>query len=264
MKFQIDHDYHIHSFLSDCSRDPEQNPARILRYAEENGLQDICLTDHGWDALVPGASDWYRRHPLDYIRRALPLPQSENVRFHFGCETDMNKQLTVGMSLQGLQTLDFLIVPTTPLHMTGFTIDPEDDAPERRAVLYIRRFEALLETNFPRNKIGIAHLTCSLIAPNGQHLRVIDMVPDDVFRTLFTKTAQKGYGVELNMPAVYETDALLNSALRPYRIAKQCGCQFYMGSDAHHPQDLEGAPAQFRALAELLELQESDKFRPFA
>ena len=263
MKYQIDHDYHIHSYLSECSSDPRQNAERILQYAEENGFRDICLTDHGWDATVSGASEWYTRQSLDYIRRSLPLPQSENVRFHFGCETDMNKHLVVGMSLQGLQTLDFLIVPTTHLHLTGFSIDPEDDALERRAALYIRRFEALTETNFPRNKVGIAHLTCSLIAPDGQHLRVIDMVPDEVFRTLFTKTAQKGYGVELNMPAVYETDADLASALRPYRIAKQCGCRFYMGSDAHHPEAFEGMAEKFRTLADLLELQESDKFRPF-
>ena len=152
MKFQIDHDYHIHSFLSDCSRDPEQNPQRILRYAEENGLRDICLTDHGWDASVSGASDWYRRQPLEHIRRALPLPQSDTVRFHFGCETDMDKHLMIGMSLQ---------------------------------------------------------------------------------------------------------------ALRPYRIAKQCGCKFYLGSDAHHPEDFAGMPEQFRTLVSLLDLQESDKFRPF-
>ena len=263
MKFQIDHDYHIHSFLSECSSDPAQNPRRILRYAEENGLHDICLTDHGWDASVPGAHDWYRRQSLSYIRRSLPLPQSETVRFHFGCETDMNKHLTIGMSLQALQTLDFVIVPTTHLHMTGFTIDPEDDAIERRAALYIRRFEALLDAPYPQNKVGIAHLTCDLIAPHGAYLRVIDLVDDDVFRTLFTKTAQRGFGVELNMPAVYDSDADLASALRPYRIAKQCGCKFYLGSDAHHPEDFERMPTQFRALAELLDLRESDKFRPF-
>ncbi|MBQ7541523.1 MAG: hypothetical protein IJT44_04435 [Clostridia bacterium] len=263
MKFQIDHDYHIHSFLSECSQDPMQDAEHILRYAEENGLKDICLTDHSWDESVCGASDWYRRQSLEHIRRALPLPQSKTVRFHFGCETDMDKHLTIGMSPQALNTLDFLIVPTTHLHMTGFTIDPQDDAVERRAALYIRRFEALLDAPYPQNKVGIAHLTCSLIAPRGEYLQVIDLVPDAVFRTLFTKTAQRGFGVELNMPAVYGSDRELSSALRPYRIAKQCGCKFYLGSDAHHPEDFEGIPAQFRALAELLDLRESDKFRPF-
>ena len=263
MKFIIDHDYHIHSFLSDCSRDPEQNPQRILRYAEETGLRDICLTDHGWDASVHGANEWYERQSLDHIRRALPLPQSDTVRFHFGCETAMNKRLVIGMSLKALQTLDFLVVPTTHLHMTGFTIDAKDDAFERRAVLYVRRFEALLKAPFPKNKVGVAHLTCPLIAPHGGYLQVLGQVSDDVFRALFTKTAQRGFGVELNMPAVYGSDQELAAVLRPYRIAKQCGCKFYLGSDAHHPEDFEGMPAQFRALVELLDLQESDKFRPF-
>lgn len=263
MKFQIDHDYHIHSCLSDCSRDPEQTPERILRYAEENGLGAICLTDHAWDSAVPGASEWYARQSLEHIRLALPLPQSESVRFYFGCETDMDKHLTIGMSEEAMRTLDFVIIPTTHLHMTGFTIDPQDDAIERRAALYIRRFEALLHKQY-RGKIGIAHLTCSLIAPHGQFLQVIDLVPDAVFRTLFEKTAQRGYGVELNMPAVYGSQQELDSALRPYRIAKSCGCQFYLGSDAHHPADFDPIPEQFRALVELLSLEESDKFRPFA
>lgn len=263
MKYRIDHDYHIHSFLSSCSRDPAQNPARILQYAEENGFRDICLTDHGWDASVPGADEGYARQSLGFIRRALPLPQSAHVRFHFGCETDMNKQFVIGMSAQGIASLDFLIVPTTHLHLTGFTIDPQDDAIERRAALYVRRLEVLLATNFPRNKVGVAHLTCGHIAPGGRSLRVIDAVPDEVFRGLFEKTAQKGYGVELNMPTVYDTDADLASALRPYRIAKKCGCKFYMGSDAHHPDKFIGMPERFRTLAELLDLRESDKFRPF-
>ena len=35
MKYVIDHDLHIHSLLSSCSRDPEQNTEAILRHAEE-------------------------------------------------------------------------------------------------------------------------------------------------------------------------------------------------------------------------------------
>lgn len=59
MRYSIDHDLHIHSQLSSCSSDSEQTPARILRYAQENGLKEICLTDHFWDETVEGASGWY-------------------------------------------------------------------------------------------------------------------------------------------------------------------------------------------------------------
>ena len=37
MRYAFDHDYHIHSYLSSCSKDPEQTAERILAYAEENG-----------------------------------------------------------------------------------------------------------------------------------------------------------------------------------------------------------------------------------
>ena len=46
MKFKIDHDYHIHSGLSECSSCADQTPARMLEYAKEYGLSRICITDH--------------------------------------------------------------------------------------------------------------------------------------------------------------------------------------------------------------------------
>ena len=59
MKFKVDHDLHIHSQLSACSRDPEQTTQRLLEHAREDGLTTICVTDHFWDDVVEGASDWY-------------------------------------------------------------------------------------------------------------------------------------------------------------------------------------------------------------
>ena len=59
MKYQIDHDLHIHSFLSTCAKNPEQTPRRILSQAQEAGLTTLCLTNHFWDEDVPGASNWY-------------------------------------------------------------------------------------------------------------------------------------------------------------------------------------------------------------
>ena len=60
MKFSFDHDLHIHSHLSLCSGDPEQNNENILKYALDNNLKYICLTDHFWDDGIPCASQWYR------------------------------------------------------------------------------------------------------------------------------------------------------------------------------------------------------------
>lgn len=263
MKFLPDHDYHIHSRLSNCSGDPEQTPERILRYAEEYGLREICITDHFWDETVPGASSWYGNQNYPHIKESLPLPQSDSVKFHFGCETEMDKFFTVGISKSVMDELEFVIVPTTHLHMMDFTINEEDDTIERRAELYVQRFEELLKKPYPAKKVGIAHLTCSLIARKGEYVQVLDLIPDEAFETCFRKTAQKGFGVELNLSPLSGSIQEQESVLRPYRIAKQCGCKFYLGSDAHHPEKLDEAMERFTTVIDLLDLKESDKFRPF-
>ena len=265
MQYKIDHDYHIHSQLSLCSNDPEQNPARILRYAEENGYRQIVLTDHYWDENVPGASEWYSKQDTPHIEQALPLPQGEHVKFLFGAETDMDKYCTVGVSDKMLDKLDFIIIPTTHLHMTGFTIDPKDDALDRRAALYVERLDRLLDMDLPFHKIGVAHLTCSLAARRyiGDDMTVLDMldlIEDDTFRELFARMAKCGAGFELNFPLDLYEGTARERVLRPYRIAKDCGCKFYFGSDAHHPAGLDAAPQLFRDTVEALGLEEEDKF----
>lgn len=262
MQYIVDHDLHIHSQLSLCSGHPEQTPARILQYAVQNHFKTICLTDHFWDENVPGAPGWYQAQNMEHIRAALPLPEAEGVRFLFGCETEMDKHFTVGISDKVFDKLDFIIVPINHLHMTDFTIDREMDAPDRRADWYVRRFDALLDMDLPFHKLGLAHLTCRLIdqrTPEA-HLDVLDYISDDTFRELFTKTAARGCGVELNFTYRAYKASQLDRALRPYRIAADCGCRFYFGSDAHVPEELDKAYANFTDIRDALGLTEDQKF----
>ncbi len=268
MRYIIDHDLHIHSRLSSCSNDPEQSTQNLLRYAEENGYGYICLTDHFWSSEVNGASNWYAPQNYEHISKSLPLPQSDKVKFYFGCETDMDKSFRLGISANDLERLDFIIIPTTHMHMRGFTIDESDDSIERRRELYIERFHRLLDCDLPFNKIGIAHLTCNLIVPSGEkrNITVIDGIEDSVYIELFSRAAKLGAGIELNCGDIdytAYTESELSSILRPYKIAKQQGCKFYLGSDGHHPARLKTALDRFKQIIDRLELQESDKFNPF-
>ena len=146
MRFVYDHDMHIHSWISDCSQDPEQTPERILAYAKENGLKTICLTDHYWDSAVPGAADWYEFQNFAWINRANPLPQAEGVHFLFGCETELSKEMTLGISKESFDLFGFVIIPTTHLHMRGFTISEEDASTlEGRIKVWLSRLDGLLD-----------------------------------------------------------------------------------------------------------------------
>jgi len=259
-RFIVDHDLHIHSHLSSCSRDPEQNTEAILRYAENNGLSTICITDHFWDETVPGASNWYKPQNMEHIRQSLPLPQSDKVKFLFGCETDQDMYKTVGVNPANYDKFDFIIIPTTHLHMNGFTCRG-DEGVEERVKLYIDRFDAVLDMDLPFEKVGIAHLTCSLLY-SSHYLEVLNAIPDSEYRRVFDKAASVGVGIELNFGSgALNTDAALRETiLRPYFIAKEAGCKFYFGSDAHTPKELAGAKANFENIVDLLSLEESDKF----
>lgn len=260
MRYIADHDLHIHSQLSLCSNDPAQSPAAILAYGEANGFRTLCLTDHMWDPAVPGASGWYAAQPYERTKQALPLPQSENVKFLFGCETDMDKHCVIGVSPETVKELDFIIVPTTHLHMHGFTLEGTEQADER-AALWISRFDALLDADLPFEKVGVAHLTCSLIWRD-RYLEVLRKIPVDEYHRLFERAAKCGIGIELNFDAQNMDEETARLTLLPYRIAKEEGCKFYLGSDAHHPAGLAAAKANFETIIDLLGLTEDDKF-PF-
>ncbi len=264
MKYIFDNDLHIHSRLSSCSNDPEQTTERILQYAKDNGVKTLCLTDHFWDSSVPGASDWYRQQDFEHISNALPLPKADGIRFLFGCETDMDKYMTVGLAKENFDKFDFVVIPTTHLHMMNFTLNPEDDTVEKRAKLWTRRLDALLGMDLPFRKIGIAHLACRLIRgrnDDSDYVKILDLIKNEDMERLFTKAAKLGCGIELNQSDMAFRDGEKESVLRMFRTAKACGCKFYCGSDAHNPGYFVRTKEIFERAIELLGLTEDDKFR---
>jgi len=263
MKYIVDNDLHIHSHISLCSKDAEQTNERILRYAKENGLKTICLTDHFWDEKVEGASAWYSKQDYQHIAAALPLPQDADVRFLFGCETELNKFLTLGISKEKYNLFDFIVIPTTHFHMKGYTLSEEEGSTvQNRAKMWIKRLDAVLNMDLPFHKVGIAHLTCSLIAPTREeYLAVLRLIPDDELKRHFDRASQLGVGIEINSHDMEFADDEAETVLRIYRVAKACKCKFYLGSDAHRTDNFEKIKEIFERAVTMLELTEDDKFR---
>ena len=264
MKFQIDHDYHIHSYLSPCTGDRrfEQTLEGILQYGVKNGLKQIFVTDHYWDDTVPSMLDGYPSQNFALLSKALPLPQEEKCEFLFGCETDMDKNGLIGIPKERYDDFQFIIVPLNHLHF-AFACDPTKKSVEYIAKYMEERFEGLLNMDLPFHKMGIAHLTDRLMYHEKKdgYLEVIDAISDDIFARLFKKAAEKGIGIELNIAlSDLEDEERAKRIARPYLIAKEQGCKFYLGSDSHLPSDFEKAILRFSLVVDLLGLEESDKF----
>ena len=259
MRFVVDHDFHIHSTVSPCCHDKNQTPEAILNYAKKNGLGKICLTNHLWDEKVQSVAQWHDGQRFECVSSVLPLPQDDNVKFLFGAETDMDYDFQLGISNERYDCFDFVVIPTTHLHLAGNTVKTKLETPEEAAGLWIQRLEALLKKDLPWHKTGIAHLTCGHIFKGRTH-EVVALLPEEKLYNIFSDCASKGVGVELNMKTLAMTDEQKKVMLRPYFIAKDCGCKFYLGSDSHSVAALGTAKENFEDIVTLLDLKESDKF----
>ncbi len=259
MRYISDHDFHIHSTISPCCHDEDQTPEKILKYAKENGLKKICLTNHLWDEKVKSPADWHPKQQFKYLAEVLPLPQDENIEFLFGAEADMDYEYNVGVSQERFDSLDFIVIPTTHLHLAGNTVKTKIQTPEEAAEIWVKRLEELLKKDLPWHKTGVAHLTCGHIFKE-KTPEVIKLLEDKKLYELFQKCSEKGVGIELNMKTLSLSQEEKEILLRPYFIAKDCGCKFYLGSDSHKTEALKNAKENFENIITILDLKESDKF----
>lgn len=85
------------------------------------------------------------------------------------------------------------------------------------------------------------------------HLRTAAqaLVPDNVYGDLFSMAAARGIGLEINCATNNE------ESFRLYGIAKECGCKFTLGTDAHSRSAL-GALYMTEPLLDRLSLTEYD------
>ncbi len=263
MQFQIDHDLHVHSVLSTCCADERQTPEFILAHAVREGLSTVCLTNHFWDETVPGENDWYRVQNYAHISRALPLPQREGVRFLFGCETELDRHLTLGLARENAWKFDFIVIPVTHFHKVGFTLREEEAlSAETRALAWVRRVSAVLEMDLPFEKVGLAHLACPLIARHSrtEYLRSLSLIPQSALFDIFRTAARLGLGIELNARDFDYAPHEAETVLRMFYTAHECSCKFYLASDAHSPEATVAAKESFLRAVSALDLQEEDKF----
>ena len=264
MKYIIDNDLHIHTCLSICSKDEGQTPDALLEYAATNGLKNICVTDHYWDSAVPcntAVNWWYEKQNFDHISKNLPLPKHDGVRFLFGCEADMDSDDVIGLPKERYDDFDFIVVATTHFHhMAGDSWS--DTSNEAIAGRWVRRMRALLDSGLPYHKVGIAHPVCPLMNKKSRedYLETLSLIGDDDLHEIFARASSLGVGIEINSDDMRFEDNEADTVLRVFRVAKEHGCKFYLGSDAHYRSQFAKAIEVFDRAINLLGLTEDDKF----
>ena len=233
----VDHDLHVHTFLSACCSDESATADRMIARAAEVGLRTIGFANHMWDSRVPGASDWYRPQSYEHIiriREQIPA-DTLGVRVLVGCETEYCGGGKVGISREVAEQLDFVLIPMSHTHMKGFVTPSWVDGPRDIASLMVERFGEVVELGLAT---GIAHP----FLPVGYREEVdeiVSLVSDGQLADCFGRAADRGVSIEVStgfFPGLGdgETDGWHDETfLRVLSLARRAGCLFHFTSDTH-------------------------------
>ncbi len=227
---KIEHDLHIHTYLSSCCVEKElQTPKNIISLAEKMGMKTIGFADHLWMNPSIPANDWYKPQDENQITR---LKQNlstikTGVRVLVGCEADTMGPGKFSITKEFAKTLGYVLLSCSHIHLDNFD-QPKSLAPRDMAEHLVKMFLSGVESGIPT---AIAH-PFALFGPlHGRSDGLISTLSDTELFDMFSVAKKNKVAIEINAAAV----ALRSEPVRLITNAKKAGCKFTFGSDAHGP-----------------------------
>ncbi len=257
---KITHDFHVHTHYSICGQD-SATVEHYVATAKKLGLKKIGFSDHFGDGNIPGARGFYRAHPFEHnaqLKAELAAVNEPGLKLYFGCETEYHTpRREVGITEAEAEQFDFIVVPNSHTHM----IMPKDYITnyDKHVEFMVQAYDDILNSKVSRYITAMAHPFDVCLMPFDPKI-LIEMIPDDTFKRLFDKTAEKNIAFEINV--AYSKNMTPQQIaddchMRMFSLAKECGCKFTFGSDSHDNKQHDFYP-NADIIANLLNLKEDD------
>lgn len=256
---RAEHDFHVHTHLSSCAKD-SATIEHYVRRARELGIKKMGISDHMWDSAVPGAPKWYVPQNFEHIqtiRDEINAVEHEGIEFLIGCECEYDRVGEgVAVSEAVAEQLDFMLVPNSHTHITM----PKDlyEPHQAHADYMLKAFYDIINSPVAKYITAIPHPFMAVCCPY-PNTELIKLITDDQFKACFTAAAEKGIAMEIN-PCHFrgELETIYNGQLmRMYRIMRDCGCKFTIGTDSHSDTGHDAYRNIYIPIS-LLELKEDD------
>ncbi len=255
---KINHDFHVHTWLSICSGGKGQGGELqgYLENARREGLKYLGMSDHFWDAGVgfeglyvdsqqaAGVPHFYKTQNFEHIlqlKEEIDHTDTGDVIVLFGAEGEYDPvHRNIAITEEVAERLDFLTVPNSHTHMMMDKNLVTNNEAHRD--FQLQALHDILDCPMSRYLYSTAHPF------EGNAEAVIRLMSDDDLKRVWTKCAEKNVAFEINTGtykmisglAYDKPETFPEQYARMISIAKDCGCKFVFGSDAHRTDRHDG------------------------
>ena len=254
---KITQDIHIHTYLSPCAQS-DATPQFYIDNAKDRGLELIGFADHMWDNGKGYSIASYERHQTNFARlirvkediAKCTIP--DGLRVFVGCESDFTADSTLGVSREVAAQLDFVLVAQAHTHFPEICPSPYRDDRIACGKFSLEAFKRLMKHPDADIITAVPHpMGTHFVGADGGDADILAAISDAEFREAFLMAADKNIGIEINgcivmfacsftNTDVNDLDAIKNlEYFRMFSVAKEAGCKFTFGSDAHSQSAVE-------------------------
>ncbi|MCF6177167.1 MAG: PHP domain-containing protein [Victivallaceae bacterium] len=228
-------DMHIHTLASACCHDEQQTPENIIQLLKDKGYQKVGFVDHIWLSEIVAPSGFYQtQNGAEHLKlHEFIHSRSWDIAVMVGCEADMTAPGVFGITPEFKARMDYVVMATDHFHMREFVQQPAEATPACLAQHLLKFFISAATS-------GLPDILVHPLFPFGYlelYDKAIDSLSDAELIDAFAIAAENNIGIEIN--SCYLAAAKNNhcfSLATPTRLltlAKQAGCTFTLGSDAH-------------------------------
>lgn len=246
-------DLHLHTNLSFCAPRTTFLSSYLLFCAQE-GVQKIGISNHLYAAKGVEHTLQIRKE-IEEARESAPVQilMGIEAELFFGQEPQLVKEDAVHFDYA-------LLAPSHIFNLIheyeGFDLSTSDKV--RQLIIDNFKRACLQDLGIPT---GICHPLYPIAAPKQQE--ILDGMTDEMLAECYTLAAKHDKSIEVHAclyrPSVFmDEEGLSPSYIRMLSIAKECGCKFHFGSDAHKPEDFVNVHRLLERGAERAGIREED------
>ena len=249
-------DFHVHTCLSPCGKDPGWIPEAIVTLAEELNMETVVLADHYYERRAgftpPPFYSSVDETGYESSMRAVESMKT-SVEVLVSCEIDMIRPGLFTLSETFARKLPAGLVSASHYHLEGIE-QPNDRSPEGLGRYMLERMQAAIE--WPPAQI-LAHPLTALQGSLGELGEVLDTIADENFKRVLSSAREKNVAVEIRASMFNEEIPHHDHIMRFYSMVREEGCKIAPASDAHSATDF-GSTSGIIPWAEKLGFRASD------